>query len=33
MPGVCVVTRYAAQNHDWRGCFDRCMIVPAVRDA
>src|SRR5262249_12802342 len=32
-PGVCVVTRYAAQNHNPSGILDRCMTVPAVTDA
>ena len=32
-PGVCVVTRYTAQNHNLSGILDRCMTVPAVTDA
>jgi hypothetical protein len=32
MPGVCVVTRYAAQNHSFSDVRVRCSTVPAVTE-
>jgi hypothetical protein len=32
IPGVCVLTRYAAQNHNLNGVRVLCITVPAVTD-
>jgi hypothetical protein len=32
IPGVAVVTRYAAQNHRCNGVWVRCNTIPAVTD-